>query len=1105
MAATAEIARPGVDVIQTARKTSPTFLTPTLAPVIVGAAFEVINVLTSDGTINSKAKYGAYAQLGKTITHSSFPNPRGNIDEVDIQTASIRPFLYTGGRLAELLMNPGEGFLVASHVASKAVLDIVGTSFSIGGQNLVLAIDQPTTANTTQDVTIPFPGSSPYAPADIVTVINNAFGMAIASVTVSGDSVTGVRLSSPSYGALSSITVRAGGTANALLGIGWNSVGSVGTEERVCGAGYRAYNLQNNTTQSAWIEFFRGDYSVGGVSSADSAWASHAGMINVATGALTHARSAAITFGTNGIPILAGDQIWADGTRLKSGEISRVDPTRFRMGTIDAALSTADTEGRYLSKTYDDALLGLPIDAAPFAPQYVWFKATGLSPTVSATKSTVTGSAAASAAVAASVEGGAVPDPSGGVALAGLRIDYILTVDGVATVGTFTFTSSTPVTTVAGMAAAVSITGVVASVDSGKLKLATAKTGRLQSITFKATSSAATVLGYSTSADTSGTGTDASFSGLTGENLRFSLDRGAHVYDVGFTDTSLDIAVDTVNQLVGGTVASKNGAGTNLVLTSTLAGAGSLVYIVDGTALTALGFTAAQTATAGTGRPNPDAYVDVSSNLVIGPDLVRDPVTGYPLDFATSPASLYIQFKGLRRDVSASAAVAGVVHLQDTSTLTSVMDPVTDANPLAFGTYLALLNCPGFVVGALGVDEISGSAPEGTELAYARAADFLESEEVYTIALLTQNDVVHQLFNTHVTLMSQPEEMGERIVLFNKTQPTTRAPRAVVSGVSANSTATADQLLVDVTPQAGLVDAGINPSLPFTVANGVYIEFNWNGVFYRYSISSVTGGLVNLRTTFAAGENDDYFYEVVALPTDILDAAWSMNVRGASLMIAGSSPAKPDYSLVASTVATLNSGIANRRAYSFFPDTVKTTVAGLEKEVPGYYACAVVAGMIAGLPPQQGLTNYPMTGLTGVVGTEKFTKKQLDQMAGGGAFILMQEVQGGPVFCRHQLSTDTSTIETRELSITKDVDFVAKFLRAGIRRFIGRQNITSVFLDTIGTTITGMLEFLKDNGILNGAQLNNIIQDPENPDTVMIDVTLDVPYPCNYIRLTLVV
>jgi hypothetical protein len=41
--------------------------------------------------------------------------------------------------------------------------------------------------------------------------------------------------------------------------------------------------------------------------------------------------------------------------------------------------------------------------------------------------------------------------------------------------------------------------------------------------------------------------------------------------------------------------------------------------------------------------------------------------------------------------------------------------------------------------------------------------------------------------------------------------------------------------------------------------------------------------------------------------------------------------------------------------------------------------------------------------------------------------------------------------------------------------------------------------------VLIGSTLNNIIQDTAAPDTVLVDVTLDVPYPCNYIRLTLVI
>ena len=49
------------------------------------------------------------------------------------------------------------------------------------------------------------------------------------------------------------------------------------------------------------------------------------------------------------------------------------------------------------------------------------------------------------------------------------------------------------------------------------------------------------------------------------------------------------------------------------------------------------------------------------------------------------------------------------------------------------------------------------------------------------------------------------------------------------------------------------------------------------------------------------------------------------------------------------------------------------------------------------------------------------------------------------------------------------------------------------------------MSFLIESGVLIGADVNSIIQDADNPDTVLVDITLDVPYPCNYIRVTLVI
>jgi hypothetical protein len=1209
-----ELVRPGVEVIQTFKTPSPSFVQPTLAPVVVGPAFEVINILTSEGTINSKAKYGEYRQIGKTITQSAFPDPRGNVDELNILEETIRPFMVAGGNLSELLMNPGESFLATSHGSARAAIKTkaFGVGLVLGGKTLVLAIDQPARLDTSDDISITFTGGTLSA-AQAAAQINDAVGQEVASVV----DTDRVMIASTKYGAMSSVTVRAGASANSVLEIGYETVGPSQREERVEGSGYRGQDDQDNDTLTPWIEFFRGDFLVNGTS---TSFDPKAGIINSETLTFNSAQAAAVTFGDgNTIPIHVGDYIYVDGVKLKGGEIMKVESTRFKVGTINAALSTADANGRYITKVYDVQEVDTLFADSPFAPKYVWYKATGLDDATAApTAASVSGSTSGAPAEQAVIEG--VGAPAGPFLLTGLKLHYVVTVDGVETEGNFTFTNS--YANMAAVAAAIgaSIPGVNPTDAGGQLRLTTVKFGRLQAVRLKADGTANGSLGFSTSVDTADTGVDvefkdipamitsgtqvvptttltgttlavgystdggatypttlthafageevsvadivselqgdAGFTGgvlevidngttfsirtltggsdiairinvastsngagklnlvngtidvgeenLNGQSLRFKLNSNPHIYEVSLASDSLDEAIDAVNALVGATVASKTGGGLDkLKLTSTLMGAASKVEVLAGKAATAFGLSTSPAS--GTARPFPDAYLDDLNNLVIGSEILRDQVTGYPLDFTFDFGTLYIQYKALRKDVSAVAEIAGVLRIPDVETLAAVLDPLTEDNPLGLALFLCMLNCPGFEVKGLGVDEITAAAPEGTALAYARAAGLLEAEEVYAIAPLTHDEVITGLWRTHVVAMSAPEQGGERIVFFNHRMPTRKNPGIAASGTQANSTATQNQLLLDVNPAAGLVALGLNPADPFTVEMGVYVELEVAGEFRRYNVSSVTGALANFNVVFTDEENVDGFYSTTPLTESVINAAWSLKVRGASLIIPGSNPPRLDYSLVAETVAEANAGLKNRRAYSVFPDTIKTIINGIEKSLPAYYACAATAGMVAGQPPQQPFTNFPITGLTGVVGTEKFTKRQLNIMAGGGTYILIQDVQGGPVSCRHQLSTDLTSIETRELSITKVVDFTAKFIRLGVRKFIGTQVINNQLLDTIGTTIQGMLQFLIENGVLNGANINNIVQDEAAPDTVLVDITLDVPFPCNYIRVTLVV
>lgn len=648
---------------------------------------------------------------------------------------------------------------------------------------------------------------------------------------------------------------------------------------------------------------------------------------------------------------------------------------------------------------------------------------------------------------------------------------------------------------------------VLTSSGTNKLVITSASTGDLAAIKVDSTSTG--IVGATNGKlQFTSNQTDTGENDLSGLTFKFRLDDRPDIYTVVFQDDSLDDVVAEINHVVGFPIASIGGSlQSQMVLTSPLDGMASKIEIVsDGVnthAFQAFGFTAGQTAT-GIGRPNPDFIVDDLGNVLIGGEILRNAVTGQP--FGNSSASLYIQYTGLRLDVSPRAANPALLSISDTTTLETVLGPINQANPLGLGMFFQLINAPGIACKGIAVAEATAGEPEGSLVAYSEVANFLQSEEVYAICPLTSSKVVHELFETHVVFMSSASQKGERIVITCPLDPIRDNDIVVASGLSANSTATPNQLIVDNNPNQGLIDNDINPALIIPQTENVFVELQIitgaSQETRRYNVKSVNGVLLTFRTTFTGGFNTDGFFTTIPLTETLVNADWSIEIRGVPLVIPGSTLLDKDR--VAATVAARSDAIKNRRAISIFPDTITAVVEGSDQNIPSYFYGAGLTGMIAAHAPQQPFTNLPSTGYTGVKGSQDtFSVKQLDTMAGGGTYIIVQDVKGGPVTSRHQLTTDLTSIETRELSITKAVDFVAKFMRTGLRNYIGTFNITQPFLDMVSTVVQGQLAFLEESGVIIGGDLNNLIQDKNEPDTLLVDISLQVAFPCNYIRLTL--
>jgi hypothetical protein len=496
-------------------------------------------------------------------------------------------------------------------------------------------------------------------------------------------------------------------------------------------------------------------------------------------------------------------------------------------------------------------------------------------------------------------------------------------------------------------------------------------------------------------------------------------------------------------------------------------------------------------------RPTPDLVVDLSGAVLVKMEILRDP-EGFALK--NVGGSLMVAYKALRLDVSPVAKNAALLNFSDIITLETALGPLTQDNPLGLMLYFMMISAPGVTISGVGVPEVSSANPDGTVAGYAEALTFLEPQEVYALAPGSQDPGVHQTCVTHVTAMSAPQAGGERIVFINPAMPTEALPALVDSG-EGDSLPSANWFDTHVASLASdLLAHNINPIGTIPVEDGLYLSVA--GDTGKYNVAQISGTRVLVRVAFAAGQNDDNFYAKSALPLTFIGAAFSIHVRGNKLV---TSTGMPDYNAIAAAYAATGQTYLNRRVRMTAPEKVGAVIGGTEVLLPGYYMNSALAGMVGQLPPQQGFTNYPIPGFTRVVGSnDVFSRAQMNVGAGGGTWWVIQSTAGAPLQTRMQVTTDLTSVETREHSITSIVDFVAKFMRAGLRNFIGRFNITQPFLDSLSTVVQGQLAFLRQAGILVGGDLNNLIQDSASPDTVLIDVTLDVPYPCNYIRLTLV-
>lgn len=459
-------------------------------------------------------------------------------------------------------------------------------------------------------------------------------------------------------------------------------------------------------------------------------------------------------------------------------------------------------------------------------------------------------------------------------------------------------------------------------------------------------------------------------------------------------------------------------------------------------------------------------------NSVASYDLVKRLTSGYS-------GNVLVSYEADRKDLS----VSGLIPIANQTDIANDLGVVHPNNPLAFGADMVTRS--GFTDGTR---TFYALATDGDTLADFQAAlDTLETEDVYYIVPLTQDPAIISLFKAHVDAQSQPLNKHERVVLVNTALTTVRQV------VPATGTLWPSDGIIGTSGNLARFDsAGINWGL---VAPGDVVKVLASAAANAAVIEErriFTVDAANKRCTVIGNFSSDYsgnaqIFRIDSFPFTKMEQAEEWR----------------DYA----------KSLADSRVVVVRPDAVEVTYTdttqGAPKDndiiVPGYYLAAVFAGLCASLSPQQPMTNVPLPGINRVYDSNTyFTPDQLNTIAEGGNAIFVQDNVEGAPYCRHQLTSDMTSILTREFSIVKNVDFASKFVRRSLRPYIGNKNITEEYLTQLRGICESLIRALvQAESMLQGSSLEKLYQNPDEPDSVIVEIGLKVPYPANKIYVTL--
>jgi hypothetical protein len=178
---------------------------------------------------------------------------------------------------------------------------------------------------------------------------------------------------------------------------------------------------------------------------------------------------------------------------------------------------------------------------------------------------------------------------------------------------------------------------------------------------------------------------------------------------------------------------------------------------------------------------------------------------------------------------------------------------------------------------------------------------------------------------------------------------------------------------------------------------------------------------------------------------------------------------------------------------------------------PGYYLACAIGGQTAGQPSQQGFTNLGISGISKLYNSsEYFNEQQITDLSNGGVYVFIQDTPAALPYSVHEVTTDTTALETGEYMVVKNFDFIAWTFLDTLFPFLGIWNVTPEAIEFIRQAIRTTIDNLKARFVskigppLIDAVIDGVEESDLSTDRIEAYVSVDLPMVLNTIGLHLV-